>query len=72
MSWWTSLTGALGAKGGVSLAILIGIVITGFFSFIKALFAPQQGIPVWVWFVAGFALFIFLKGQKEQPPIIVR
>ena len=53
---------------------LMFTIITGILSFIGNLLNPDPAIPIWIFFVAGFMIILFLKkrGQQEQPLIIER
>lgn len=69
--------GTLGTLGkmGWPFATILFVAVTGIFSFFKALIAPSPTIPIWIFFVAGFMILLFLRkggGGGEQPLIIQR
>lgn len=68
----TTALGALG-KIGWPAATLVTIIIAQIFGFFKAIFAPEPTFPIWIFFVAGFAILLFLRrGGKQEQPIIIR
>lgn len=67
------IIGTLG-KMGWPFATILFVAVTGIFSFLKALIAPQPSIPIWIFFVAGFILLLMFRkrGGGEQPILIQR
>lgn len=70
-----SAIGSFANSNPITFSFIFYTVFSAITGAISSIFNPQPTIPIWIFFVIGFVLLLFLRrsgGQQEQPIIIQR